>query len=164
MFSVRHKGRTTRLNSAIWRPESFYVFRRRMHLRFSWRRFCVFHVCCVPFMRFALLFSFSLFVHYCTASYRNWRPLPPRPPYNLVKLTPNREERKKTTKTKNQGAAAKDGLTGAHNILSAGIARRISLHISLFIPMRDISYCISFQAQGGTTVRIAERDGHSAPQ
>ena len=69
MFSVCHKGRTTRPNSAVWRSESFHILRGGRTCAFS-RRHCVSHVCCVPLMRFELSFLFSLFVHYRTASYR----------------------------------------------------------------------------------------------
>ncbi|KYN38914.1 hypothetical protein ALC56_06703 [Trachymyrmex septentrionalis] len=56
-FSVRHKGRTTRPNSAVWRPESFHILGGGRICAFSRRYLRVSRVSCCRFCFFFLCIS-----------------------------------------------------------------------------------------------------------
>ena len=109
-FSVRHKGRMTRPNSAVWRPESFHILEGGRILRFLAMLFA-----CLT--RFALPFSFLFFVYFRTKNYRNWR-LPRS--WQIAASLDREERRRKTAKIGSRVTTATDGFTGAHDTLSPG--------------------------------------------
>ena len=124
-FSVRHKGRMTRPNSAVWRLESFHILGGGCICAFS-RHYL--RVSRVPRYRFCFLF----FVYFRTESYKNWRL---SRSWQIDAASQDREERRRT--------------------LSPGRTQVISFIISHFLLSSDTFYRIIFQAQDGTRIGMA---------